>query len=132
MYLVQESGPHATAGDFRAAGNAHDHDVSAGRHANSAAFRCLTNTVPVGAHRGPGENQFVGLVEPMIDKAARQLNIDRIAIRRINAPDSNGKIGKERGPLTSAFQKEALDKAARLFKVGRSQEIVGPEEPAPR
>ena len=31
----------------------------------------LTNTVPVGAHRGPGENQFVSVVEPMIDKAAR-------------------------------------------------------------
>jgi len=76
----------------------------------------LTNTVPVGAHRGPGENQFAALVEPMMDKAARQLGVDRIAIRRINAPDSKGTVGKERGPLTSAFQKEALDKMALLFK----------------
>src|SRR3954463_1384055 len=115
MYLVQESGPHATAGDFRAAGNA----LTMMYQPDACKFRSvpvLTNTVPMGAHRGPGENQFAALVEPMFDKAAKQLNIDRIAIRRINAPDNNGKIGKDRGPLTSAFQKEALDKAALMFK----------------
>jgi len=115
MYLVQESGPHATAGDFRAAGNA----LTMMYQPEACKFRSvpvLTNTVPMGAHRGPGENQFAALVEPMFDKAARQLNIDRVAIRRINAPDNSGKIGKERGPLTSAFQKEALDKAALMFK----------------
>jgi CO/xanthine dehydrogenase Mo-binding subunit len=115
MYLVQESGPSATAGDFRAAGNA----LTLMYQPDAVKFRSvpvLTNTVPVGAHRGPGENQFAALVEPMIDKAARQLGIDRIAIRRINAPDSKGTVGKERGPLTSAFQKEALDKMALLFK----------------
>ena len=56
----------------------------------------------------------------MIDKAARQLNIDRVEIRNINAPDSNGKIGKDQGPVTSAFLKEALDKAATMFATGRS------------
>ncbi len=64
----------------------------------------------------------------MIDKAARQLGIDRIAIRKINAPDANGKIGKERGPLTSAFQKDALDKVAVLVQLERAQEDVRPEE----
>jgi CO/xanthine dehydrogenase Mo-binding subunit len=124
MYLVQESGPHATAGDFRAAGNA----LTMMYQPDACKFRSvpvLTNTVPVGAHRGPGENQFAALVEPMFDKAAKQLNIDRIAIRRINAPDNNGKIGKERGPLTSAFQKEALDKAALMFKWSERKQTSG-------
>jgi CO/xanthine dehydrogenase Mo-binding subunit len=76
----------------------------------------LTNTPPVGPQRGPGENQFVPIFEPMMDKAARELGIDRLAIRRLNAPDSSGKIGSDRGPLTSAFQKEGLDKAAAMFK----------------
>jgi len=124
MYLVQESGPHATAGDFRAAGNA----LTMMYQPDACKFRSvpvLTNTVPMGAHRGPGENQFAALVEPMFDKAARQLNIDRIAIRRINAPDNSGKIGKERGPLTSAFQKEALDKAALMFKWSDRKKLSG-------
>ena len=124
MYLVQESGPHATAGDFRAAGGA----LTMMYQPDACRFRTvpvLTNTVPVGAHRGPGENQFAALVEPMMDKAARQLNVDRIALRRINAPDSNGKIGKERGPLTSAFQKEALDKAAMMFKWNDRKKMSG-------
>jgi len=124
MYLVQESGPHATAGDFRAAGNA----LTMMYQPDACKFRSvpvLTNTVPMGAHRGPGENQFAALVEPMFDKAARQLNIDRIAIRRINAPDNSGKIGKERGPLTSAFQKEALDKAALMFKWNDRKKLSG-------
>jgi len=124
MYLVQESGPHATAGDFRAAGNA----LTMMYQPDACKFRSvpvLTNTVPMGAHRGPGENQFAALVEPMFDKAAKQLNIDRIAIRRINAPDNNGKIGKDRGPLTSAFQKEALDKAGVMFKWAERKKASG-------
>jgi CO/xanthine dehydrogenase Mo-binding subunit len=55
-------------------------------------------------------------MEPMFDSAARQLGIDRVAIRKINAPDSDSKIGSDRGPLTSAFQKEALHMGAAMFK----------------
>jgi CO/xanthine dehydrogenase Mo-binding subunit len=68
----------------------------------------LTNTVPVGAQRGPGENQFVSVIEPMMDQAARQLNMDRFDLRIINAPDSNAKFGENQGPVTSAFLKDAL------------------------
>ena len=109
LYIIQESGPMATAGDFRAAGAA----MSMIYQPESMRFRTvpvLTNTVPVGAQRGPGENQFVSVIEPMIDQAARQLNIDRFDIRIINAPDSSGTIGQDRGPLTSAFLKDALAK----------------------
>src|SRR5262249_37364607 len=108
LYIVVENGPFGSAGDFRAAGNC----MSLLYQPDSMRFRTvavLTNTPITGAQRGPGENQFVGALEPILDKAARQLGIDRVAIRRINAPDSGGKIGADRGPLTSAFQKDALD-----------------------
>ncbi len=109
LYIVQESGPMPTAGDFRAAGAC----MSLVYQPEAMRFRSvpvLTNTVPVGAQRGPGENQFVSVVEPMIDKAARQLNMDRFDIRIINAPDSSSKFGPDQGPVTSAFMKEALAK----------------------
>ena len=80
------------------------------------AVPVLTNTPPVGPQRGPGENQLTPLIEPMIDKAARQLGIDRFAIRRMNAPESASKMGADQGPVTSAFMKEALDKGAEMFK----------------
>ena len=107
LYIIQESGPMATAGDFRAAGGA----MSLVYQPAAMRFRTvpvLTNTVPVGAQRGPGENQFVAVVEPMMDQAARQLNMDRFDLRIINAPDSNAKFGENQGPVTSAFLKDAL------------------------
>ena len=107
LYVIQESGPMATAGDFRAAGAA----MSLVYQPAAMRFRTvpvLTNTVPVGAQRGPGENQFVSVIEPMIDQAARQLNMDRFDLRIINAPDSNAKFGENQGPVTSAFLKDAL------------------------
>ena len=33
----------------------------------------ITNTPPRGAQRGPGQNQIAAAIEPLIDKAARQL-----------------------------------------------------------
>ena len=50
----------------------------------------------------------------MIDKAARQLNMDRFDIRIINAPDSSSKFGPDQGPVTSAFLKDALAKLRTL------------------
>jgi len=114
VYIVQENGPYLGAGDFRAAGNALSlvYQPAAMRW---QGLPVLTNTPPPGAQRGPGENQFTMAVEPMLDKAAKQLGIDRVAIRRINAPDSSAKMGADQGPVTSAFQKDALDKGAQLF-----------------
>jgi CO/xanthine dehydrogenase Mo-binding subunit len=114
LYIVQETGPHQGAGDFRSAGVC----LSMLYQPEACRYRgvpVLTNTPPTGPQRGPGENQFVPALEPMMDKAARELGIDRIAIRKLNAPESDSKIGSDRGPLTSAFIKEALDKGASLF-----------------
>ena len=46
----------------------------------------LTNTPTAGAQRGPGQNQMACIVEPIMDKAAAELGIDRLALRRVNAP----------------------------------------------
>ncbi len=74
------------------------------------AVPVLTNTVPKGAQRGPGENQTSNMLEPLIDKAARALGMDRLAIRLANAPSNDGSAwyGPKRGKLTSSYLREAL------------------------
>ena len=44
----------------------------------------LTNTAPVGAYRGAGRPEAIFLIERMMDEAARQIDMDRIALRRRN------------------------------------------------
>jgi CO/xanthine dehydrogenase Mo-binding subunit len=74
-----------------------------------------TNTTPRGAQRGPGQNEMASVLAPMVDKAAVQLGMDKVALRRINAIDSDGFQGGSQGPVTSAFVREALDQGQRLF-----------------
>ncbi|HIF10638.1 MAG TPA: xanthine dehydrogenase family protein molybdopterin-binding subunit, partial [Sneathiellales bacterium] len=74
-----------------------------------------TNTPPRGPQRGPGQNQIAAVVEPLLDKAARQLGIDQVTIRRINAADKDGKYNGNQGPITSAHQLETLDQGAEGF-----------------
>ena len=47
-----------------------------------------TNTTPRGAQRGPGQNEMATVLAPITDKAARAVNMDRIAFRRVNVIDS--------------------------------------------
>jgi xanthine dehydrogenase molybdenum-binding subunit len=81
----------------------------------------LTNTPPRGPQSAPGGMQAMALMEPIIAKAARQLGLDQVAIRRINAPAGKAEYGPPTGPkatrvhVTSAFVKEALDKGATVF-----------------
>ena len=44
----------------------------------------FTNTVPVDAYRGAGRPEATYLLERLVDKAARELGIDRVEIRRKN------------------------------------------------
>ncbi len=114
LYLVQDGG---SAGGFPDAGSAAG-NVSIIYQPQSMRYRgitLMTNSTPRGAQRGPGQNQIAAAVEPIIDKAARGLGLDRLAIRKINAPDSSGTVGSQQGPLTSAFMAEALDKGADQF-----------------
>ena len=44
----------------------------------------LTNTAPTGAYRGAGRPEAIFIIERLMDEAARQTGIDRIALRRRN------------------------------------------------
>jgi xanthine dehydrogenase molybdenum-binding subunit len=81
----------------------------------------ITNTPPRGALSQPGGMQGCTLMDQIVTKAARQLGIDQVAIRRLNAPEGKAKFGPanargERGYVTSCFIKEALAKGAAQFK----------------
>ncbi|MBT8146637.1 MAG: molybdopterin-dependent oxidoreductase, partial [Gammaproteobacteria bacterium] len=75
----------------------------------------FTNTAPKGAQRGPGQNEMSAAVAPIIDRVARQLDMDRMEFRRINAPHSDSPVYEYQGPMTSAFLAEAIDKASEMF-----------------
>jgi CO/xanthine dehydrogenase Mo-binding subunit len=124
LYVVQENGPNSGFWDFRNAGSA----VSIVYQPLSMRWRgisVLTNTPPRGAQRGPGENQIAAAVEPLIDKAARDLGLDRVEIRRINAPDMNARYGAEQGPVTSAYLQDALLQGAERFGWEEKKQLSG-------
>jgi xanthine dehydrogenase molybdenum-binding subunit len=85
----------------------------------------MTNTPPRTAQRGPGHNQTVSAIEPLIDKAAKELGIDRYEIRRINGPPMNAKFGANQGPVTSCYLEEARAKGAALFNYEEKKKLSG-------
>ena len=94
----------------------------------------VTNTNPTGSQSQPGGMNAVAIIEPVLAKAARQLGIDQVEMRRINAPAGQAPLGPagpngRRGTVTSAFVKEALDRGAELFeweqRKARSRERTG-------
>jgi xanthine dehydrogenase molybdenum-binding subunit len=100
----------------------------------SRAITVLTNTPPRRAQSQPGGLQAIMVVEPVIAKAARQLGIDQVAIRRLNAPEGKAKLGPvdakgQRAYATSAFIKEALDRGKDQFRwderKARSGKLMG-------
>ncbi|HEX7080489.1 MAG TPA: xanthine dehydrogenase family protein molybdopterin-binding subunit [Gammaproteobacteria bacterium] len=114
LYIVQENGPHGGFSDWLSAADA----LSLVYTPPAMRFRgvpVLTNTPPRGPQRGPGQNQIAMAVEPLIDKAARQLGVDRLEIRRINAPNDATRYGADQGGVTSAHIREALEKGAAEF-----------------
>ncbi|MDX1492085.1 MAG: xanthine dehydrogenase family protein molybdopterin-binding subunit [Pseudohongiellaceae bacterium] len=74
-----------------------------------------TNTTPRGAQRGPGQNEMAAVLAPIMDKAARQAGIDRVALRRLNAPRPDAKHGPRQGGISSSYMPEAIDQAAQMF-----------------
>ncbi len=114
MYVVQENGPTTGFPDWPSA----PETVSILYQPPAMRFRgiaVMTNTPPRSAQRGPGHNQTVAAVEPLIDKAAKQLGIDRLEIRRINGPRMDAKFGAQQGPVTSCYLQDALEKGAATF-----------------
>ena len=119
LFIVQDNGPYGPMGDHRSAGNAASlvYQPAAMRW---RAVNVLTNTPPRTQQRSPGPMQANGIVEPAITKAAKQLGLDQVAIRRINSPEGKALYGPpapngQRRHVTSAFVKDALDRGAELF-----------------
>ena len=112
--LIQDQGGVIGVSDYRAAGEglAVVYQPLAMRWSGLPVF---TNTPPCSPMRGPGQNQMAAAIEPLIDKAARQLGIDRLAIRAINAPSNGAAFGPKQEPMSSAYLKEALAKGAEAF-----------------
>ena len=123
LYLVQDSGPYG-ASDFFTAGTV----ATASYQPENMRFRgvaILTNTPPRSAQRAPGGAQIVAMLEPLVDKAARELDVDRLEIRKINAPDSDGWLGPQQGPFSSAYVREALDLGGELFGWEEKKQLSG-------
>ncbi len=73
----------------------------------------MTNTAPVDAYRGAGRPEATFLVERMVEKLARKLNMDPVAVRRMNLipPFENGYNVAIGLTYDSGNYEAALDKA---------------------
>ena len=123
VFVVEAAGPYRRQGDHATSAN----NASLMYQVPNMRFRGIsvaTNTPPGTSQRAPGGLQASVMFEPMIDEAARKLGVDRIAIRKINAPEgqalfglvpANSPPGRPRNKLTSCFLKECLDKGAEMF-----------------
>ncbi len=120
LFVIMDDGAYGPLGDHRSAGN------SASLIYQPIAMRwrgvaVLTNTPPRQQQRSPGPMQANAIIEPVITKAAKQLGIDQVEIRKLNAPEGKALYGApgaggQRPHVTSAFVKEALDRGRELFK----------------
>ena len=89
-----------------------------------------TNTPPRGPQRAPGGVQSMTMLEPIIQKAAKQLGLDQVDVHRINAPEGQARFGPpgrdgQQGNVSSAFAKEAIDIGADLFNWTERKERSG-------
>jgi xanthine dehydrogenase molybdenum-binding subunit len=120
MFVVCENGPYEPVGDTGQTGR----QVSLLYQPEAMRWRgvsVLTNTPPRRAQSQPGGMQGITIMEPILAKAARQLGVDQVVIRKVNAPEGKAKFGPanargQRAYATSAFVKQALDRGAELFK----------------
>lgn len=120
LFLVLDNGAHDPQGDHRTAGNASSlvYQPLAMRWRGVAV---ITNTPPRQQQRSPGPMQANAIIEPVMTRAAKELGIDQVALRRINAPEGKAPYGPpgpdgKRRYVTSAFVKQALDRGLELFE----------------
>jgi len=114
LYIVQDNGGNAGFSDWLSAADA----LSLVYTPLAMRFRGIpvfTNTPAKGPQRGPGQNQLAVAIEPLMDKAAKALSLDPLAIRSINAPGHDARYGSGQGSITSSHLPEALAKGAEQF-----------------
>jgi len=118
MFVICDNGPYDAQGDAGSSGRI----VSLLYQPQAMRWRgvtVLTNTPPRSAQSAPGGMQGITIIEHIVSKAARQLKLDQVAIRRINCPEGKAEFGPvmngKRAHATSAFIKDALDRGAEKF-----------------
>ena len=114
LYIVQDHGPYGRSGDLNTAAEV----ASLSYQPLNMRFRgvsVFTNTPPRSAQRMPGGEPIVAMLEPLMDRAARALGIDRVEMRILNSPDSTSRFGPEEQHVTSMFAREAIRKGAEIF-----------------
>ena len=123
-YVIQQNGATEGFPDFRNFGGALSliYQPEAMRWRGISVF---TNLPLSAAQRGPGQNQLACIMEPLIDKAARQLGIDRLAIREINAPHAGSKLDQRQMTISSAYLSEATAIAAEQFGWEQKKALSG-------
>jgi xanthine dehydrogenase molybdenum-binding subunit len=119
MFVICNNGPYDAVGDANTSGTI----VSLLYQPLAMRWRgttVLTNTPPRGAQSSPGGMQGIVIMETIVAKAARQLGLDQVDIRKVNCPEGKAPVGPirngTRGHCTSAFLKEAFDRGAEQFQ----------------
>ena len=119
IHAIGDGGPYGRSGDHMNVGGIGSlcYQPLAMRMRGTNVF---TNTPPRGPQRAPGGVQSMTMLEPIIQKAAKQLGLDQVEVHKINAPEGQAKYGPpgangQQGNVSSAFAKEAIDKGAELF-----------------
>ncbi|MBZ5608408.1 MAG: xanthine dehydrogenase family protein molybdopterin-binding subunit [Acidobacteriia bacterium] len=132
MFVLVNTGPYDPVGDAPSSGRI----VSLLYQPETMRFRGLTvmtNTPPRSAQSSPGGMQGTTIMEQIVSKAGRKLNLDQVAIRTINAPEGKAPLGPairgKRGYATSAFIKEALNRGSEEFnykeRIARNPKRIG-------
>ena len=119
IHAIGDGGPYGGTGDHMNVGviGSLAYQPVAMRMRGTGVY---TNTPPRGPQRGPGGVQSMTMLEPIIAKAAKQLGLDLVEVHKLNAPEGQALLGGpgrdgQRGNVSSAFAKEAIDKGAELF-----------------
>jgi len=124
LILIQDNGPFGPQGDRNSAGNV----VSLSLQPEAMRFRSIavpTNTPPRAAQRAPGGAQIVPMVQPALDRAARELGVDRVDMMYLNAPPDRATFGPGPSQLTSAFAKEAIEMGRERFRWDEKKLLSG-------
>jgi CO/xanthine dehydrogenase Mo-binding subunit len=129
LLLIQDNGPFGPQGDRGSAGSI----ASLVLQAENMRFRSIavpTNTPPRAAQRGPGGAQIIPMITPVLERAARELKVDRLDMMALNAPEGPAEFGPvggngNRGRVTSAFTKEAIAIARERFGWDQKKALSG-------
>jgi CO/xanthine dehydrogenase Mo-binding subunit len=129
LMLIQDNGPFGPQGDRGSAGSI----TSLVLQPEAMRFRSIaipTNTPPRAAQRGPGGAQIIPMITPILERAARELKVDRLDMMALNAPEGPAEFGPvgnngNRGRVTSAFTKQAVAMARERFGWDQKKALSG-------